>query len=493
MEISVIPISQIDPNPSQPRQRFTAIDEMAASIQEHGVLTPLLARPIDDRFQLIDGERRYRAALQLSMDNLPVSIHAVADETAYVLGVVENLQREGLTPLEEADAYTALQKFGMTQQRIAETISRDQSYVAHKIALRRLPQPLLAFLDAGDLTETHLRILAKLEDLVGGEVPATYRIPNLTTRGPGRIVGPSAHFFQQGPRPIDLLSGIAPVGEEDVQGTWSALHGYGIRSPFSPMNERVEQVSGQMLEYVARHTARPLWGDLAFYFAALAVQKDFSTRALDTRLNAWQKEAEAEQRQWAWERAAERNERLQGAPASPAGKDRLRAARKVIATLPAAEQDQAGALLAPRRVGRSALSSYAPPEKLSQKAALGVAKRLTALPDAQRQQLYALTQSDDERMCAIARAAIEDREPPADPRIDGLRSGVRILLREAQRYPADPSTKDIQQAMGLIESVIKRIEARDTERKARITDLVNSHQQLQPAQDCERQSSGLVS
>jgi len=484
MEIRVIPISQIDPNPSQPRQRFTAIDEMAASIQEHGVLTPLLARPIDDRFQLIDGERRYRAALQLSMDSLPVSIHAVADETAYILSVVENLQREDLTPLEEADAFAALQKFGLTQKRIAETIGRDQSYVAHKIALRQLPAPVLVYLESESLTEAHLRQLAKIERLVGGNKPATYRPPNLSQRGPGRVIGPSAHLMQQAFGAPALLAGLCPVGEDD----WHVVLSFATPQP------AVVHAIEQMLTYVARHSARPYWHDAAFYFASVAVQEQMTTRQLDQRLDAWQRDIQRWQAQWEREhaeavatRTAARADiatqphvtqaaaapasigspspppgaRTSPAPPAPIGADRLRTARRKLEALPEDEREQAEVFLAPRPLPRRWGGGWDRIEALTVQQATAAIERLITLPDQARHKLYRLVASEDERDRHLARAIVEGREPTDDPRLARLLGLRDAAVRSRDLYPDDPLAADIDEVISLTDTVIDRIRAAD--------------------------------
>jgi ParB family chromosome partitioning protein len=167
-----IPLNAIVPNSAQPRRIFadTELAELAASIRENGLLQPLVVRPIPTapgRFELIVGERRYRAVTSLGWEDVPVVVRDANDETVLVLALVENLQREALNPLEEAEGYAALtEKYELSQQDIAKAVGKDRSTVANVIRLLRLPLSVRKLVEDGSLTQGHARALLALEDEV---------------------------------------------------------------------------------------------------------------------------------------------------------------------------------------------------------------------------------------------------------------------------------------------------------------------------------------
>lgn len=171
-EIRRLKLSQIVPNPLQPRRTFTdaELTELAASIQENGLLQPLVVRPAPgatDRFELVAGERRFRAITQLKWEDVPVLVREASDETLLVLALVENLQREALGPLEEAEGYKALaDRFAMTQSDIARAVGKDRSTVANFLRLLNLPPSIRKLLESGQLNVGHARALLSVADPV---------------------------------------------------------------------------------------------------------------------------------------------------------------------------------------------------------------------------------------------------------------------------------------------------------------------------------------
>jgi len=165
---SLIPLSLIDPNPSQPRTsiRPEALEQLAISIQESGVIQPILLRPIaGGRFQIIAGERRFRAAQKLQMATIPAVVRDVADERVLELALVENIQREELTPIEEAQALRKLQdELSLTQEGLAAKVGKDRATVANTIRLLRLPAEVREELQRGALSAGHARALLAVED-----------------------------------------------------------------------------------------------------------------------------------------------------------------------------------------------------------------------------------------------------------------------------------------------------------------------------------------
>src|SRR5262245_1942769 len=160
-----IPVEEIQPNPNQPRRIFTqaAIDELAMSIRASGVIQPVIVRRMGERYELIAGERRWRAARQAGLSTIPSLVRSTTDAQSLELALVENLLREDLNPLEEAEAYhKLLGEYGWTQDELAERIGRDRSSIANTIRLLRLPEPIQEDLRTGRLTMGHARALLSL-------------------------------------------------------------------------------------------------------------------------------------------------------------------------------------------------------------------------------------------------------------------------------------------------------------------------------------------
>ena len=171
-EVIRIPLSQIVPNPLQPRRSFTdeELSELSASIQANGLLQPLVVRPAPgaaDRFQLIAGERRFRAVGRLGWDDAPALVRDCSDETLLVLALVENLQREALNPLEEAEGYeTLMSRFDLTQAEVAASVGKNRSTVANFLRLLKLPPSIKRMVGDGSLSTGHARALLSVEDPV---------------------------------------------------------------------------------------------------------------------------------------------------------------------------------------------------------------------------------------------------------------------------------------------------------------------------------------
>ncbi|HSP70733.1 MAG TPA: ParB/RepB/Spo0J family partition protein [Gaiellaceae bacterium] len=158
-------VDQIDVNPHQPRKVFdsNALNELAASIKASGVIQPIIVRHAGSRFQLIAGERRWRAARQAGLTRIPAILREVTDAESLELALVENLLREDLNPMEEAEAYQKLlAQFGWTQEELAQRVGKDRSSIANCLRLLRLPEPIQADLRGGRLTMGHARALLTL-------------------------------------------------------------------------------------------------------------------------------------------------------------------------------------------------------------------------------------------------------------------------------------------------------------------------------------------
>jgi ParB family chromosome partitioning protein len=170
LAIQYIPVELIRPNPYQPRKVFnqSALEELSKSILEHGLMQPITVRMVGSNYELIAGERRLKASKLAGMEQIPAIVVEVATKQSAVLALIENLQRENLNFLEECEALDAImQDYGYTQQELAKSLGKNQSTVANKLRILRLPIRIKKQLIENNLTERHARALLKLpsEDL----------------------------------------------------------------------------------------------------------------------------------------------------------------------------------------------------------------------------------------------------------------------------------------------------------------------------------------
>ncbi|HPT78697.1 MAG TPA: nucleoid occlusion protein [Candidatus Atribacteria bacterium] len=167
-KVENIPVSQIRPNPYQPRKSFSVqgLDELARSIQEYGVIQPITVRKAgNDSYELIAGERRLRACKMLDMDTIPAIVMDSQEQDSAIIALIENLQREDLHYIEEAKGYASLiNDHNMTQEQLAEKLGKSQSTIANKLRILRLPDKVKEILVRENLTERHARALLKLPD-----------------------------------------------------------------------------------------------------------------------------------------------------------------------------------------------------------------------------------------------------------------------------------------------------------------------------------------
>lgn len=161
-------IHEIEPNRDQPRKNFNekALNELAKSIEKNGIIQPLLVRPMSDgSYQLVAGERRWRAAHMAGLHEVPVTIREMTDEEASVFALIENLQREDLNPVEEAEGLKSLiETYGFTQEEAADRVGKSRVAVTNTLRLLKLPQSVLSLLGEGKITAGHSRALLGLDD-----------------------------------------------------------------------------------------------------------------------------------------------------------------------------------------------------------------------------------------------------------------------------------------------------------------------------------------
>lgn len=165
---TLLRLSQIEPDKNQPRKFFDekALEELAASIKEHGLIQPIIVSALgDDRYRIIAGERRWRACRLAGLEEVPALVRDYTEQKISEVSLIENLQREDLNPIEEALGYRNLMElYGMTQEKIAETVSKSRSAIANTLRLLTLPEQILDFIKTGELSAGHARTLIGLED-----------------------------------------------------------------------------------------------------------------------------------------------------------------------------------------------------------------------------------------------------------------------------------------------------------------------------------------
>jgi ParB family transcriptional regulator, chromosome partitioning protein len=206
-----LPIDRLRPGKYQPRTRMdeASLDELAQSIREHGIMQPVLVRPVEGgRFEIIAGERRWRAAKRAGLNEVPALVKVVPDQSALALALIENIQREDLNPLEQANGLQRLiDEFGLTHDAVARAIGRSRSAVTNLLRLRELAKPVQEYLMSGKLDMGHARALLALA--AGPQTAAAARVvaQGLSVRETERLAHHLAHpgkpRGRRGARPED--------------------------------------------------------------------------------------------------------------------------------------------------------------------------------------------------------------------------------------------------------------------------------------------------
>ena len=184
--------SAIVPSPLQPRKNFRPEElvELVDSIKERGIIQPLIVRLVNGKYELIAGERRWRAAAEAGLETLPVIVREASNRDVLELALIENIQRADLSPIEEAEAYARLMKeFTLTQEQVAQQVGKGRAVVANAVRLLTLPEQIRAWIGSGDLSVGHAKVLLSLttadEQLLAAE---RVRKENLTVRATERLV-----------------------------------------------------------------------------------------------------------------------------------------------------------------------------------------------------------------------------------------------------------------------------------------------------------------
>ena len=166
-QIEKIDLQKLVVNPFQPRKLFDdeAIEELAQSIQEHGIIQPIVVRKKEKKFEIVVGERRFRAAKLANLNEIPAIIRELTEDQMMELAILENLQREDLTPIEEAEAYHSLiEKLNFTQEELANRLGKSRPYITNHLRLLQLPEEVITLVNSGELSMGHGRTLLGLKN-----------------------------------------------------------------------------------------------------------------------------------------------------------------------------------------------------------------------------------------------------------------------------------------------------------------------------------------
>ena len=233
--VRVIPVDRIEPNPDQPRMVFDeeALHELAASIREHGVLQPILVRPLgENRYQLIAGERRWRASREAGHATIPALVEEIDDDTALEISIIENLQREDLNPLEEAAMYDRMvHDHGYSIRKLAEKLGKDKGYLENRLRLADAPEEVRELVSLRKDTLSHAYELMKVEDpkkrrrLAAQVASGELSLVKLRQK----IEGRRARVVDEDAETTEVLEeGPAPVPDAETEAGWVAtMHGDG--------------------------------------------------------------------------------------------------------------------------------------------------------------------------------------------------------------------------------------------------------------------------
>jgi ParB family chromosome partitioning protein len=211
----LVPIEDIEPNPRQPRQSLGDLSELTASVREKGILEPLLVRKVAGRFQIIAGERRYRAAVEAGLVEVPCVVHEASDAEMMELALVENLQRKDLTPFEEADGLEVLaEKYGYTHEMMAEKLGKSRSSITEALSLTSMPESVRQLCRLADIhsKSTLLQVVRQ-----GSESKMADLVERLRQQGPTRAearrLSRSPRIHKGRGRPRHFVFKYHPKGE----------------------------------------------------------------------------------------------------------------------------------------------------------------------------------------------------------------------------------------------------------------------------------------
>jgi ParB family chromosome partitioning protein len=231
--VRIIPVDNIESNPNQPRTVFDidALHELAASVREHGVLQPILVRPLgQNRYQLVAGERRWRAAKEAGLVSIPALVEELDDDTALEISIIENLQREDLSPLEEAAMYDRMvREHGYSIRKLAEKLGKDKGYLENRLRLAGAPDEIRELVSLRKDTLSHAYELMKVQDdrkrrrlaarVASGELSLVKLREKIEGR-PRRVRDPEPEITER--EPDDGIVDAEPQASQDGEPNWTS-------------------------------------------------------------------------------------------------------------------------------------------------------------------------------------------------------------------------------------------------------------------------------
>lgn len=259
-------VNVIDADSTQPRKHFDEgkLRELADSMAENGLIVPILLRPAGDRYVIVHGERRYRAAILLGWSSIQAETRDIDTEAARWLALIENIQRDDLSPIEEAEAYRRMLDDGITQAELGKRIGKTQSHIAGKLRLLELPEMLKCYLDAKLLSEGHIKQLLRLRNIYTSDVTRTFDSTDADF-----IIDEQTTVFAVSLvlRPFAAAHG-AIFAEKHLSAHLSAI--------------RLFQTFLTRNNYVV-----PSWTVAAFWFAMVSVQEVMAVSSLQSFVDTW--------------------------------------------------------------------------------------------------------------------------------------------------------------------------------------------------------------
>ena len=252
--VRIIPLDKIEPNPEQPRLAFNeeTLQELSASIREHGVLQPILVRPLEgNRFQLIAGERRWRASKLAGVDSIPALIEDIDDDTALEIAIIENLQREDISPLDEAAMYDRMvHEHGYSIRKLADKLGKDKGYLENRLRLADAPTEVRELVSLRKDTLSHAYELMKVED-----PKKRKRLADQVAAGQLTLIKLREKIEGRRARPRDLMTEEV-MDPEPIEASGNGVHDEELEAPPAP----VELTDDSL--YNARHQLAEAVDDL---------------------------------------------------------------------------------------------------------------------------------------------------------------------------------------------------------------------------------------
>ena len=235
----MVPVEKVAPNPDQPRRTFDKdqLNDLAASIREKGIIQPLIVRPKGGGYEIVAGERRWRAAQMAKLHEIPVLVRDFDDTEVLEIAIIENIQRADLNPVEEAAGFSQLmEKFGHTQEKLAEVLGKSRSHIANSVRLLGLPAEVLSYLRDGKLSAGHARALITSDDPVA--LAKLVIKKDLSVRETEKLAKSAlSNIFSDGKKPAKQVLNDKDADTKMLEGDLSANLGMKVAIDHKPGQE----------------------------------------------------------------------------------------------------------------------------------------------------------------------------------------------------------------------------------------------------------------